>query len=59
MRQMSLRRKCLLKDCNVKVTSLFTRFQRLKSEEKFEMFRVRSFSEIYFSLAVMKLNNAV
>lgn len=36
--KMSLRRKCLLKDWNVKVTSLFTRFQILKSEERFEMF---------------------
>lgn len=29
--KMSLRRKCLLKVCSVKVTSLFARFQRLKS----------------------------
>lgn len=35
--KMSLRRKCLLKDWNVKVTGLFTGFQILKSEEMFEM----------------------
>lgn len=48
-----------MKDCNVKVMSLFTRFQILKSEEKFEMFRVWSFSNIYFPLAVMKINFVV
>lgn len=35
--KMSLRRKYLLKDWNVKVTGLFTGFQILKSEETFEM----------------------
>lgn len=40
MSKMSLRRKCLLKDCNVKVTSLFTRFQRLKSEENVQSLKL-------------------
>lgn len=50
----SLRRKCLLKDWNFKATSLFTRFQILKSEEKFEMFVVWSVSKTYLPLTVMK-----
>lgn len=57
MSKMSLRRKCLLKKCNAKISSQVTRFKRLKSEENFEMIKV--FSNIYFPLMIMKLNYIV